>query len=219
MFLRLAKSMKISFNSQLSFRFFSKKGKQGKGKETKNELPEFDFDIENLKKDFDSSIKSFENSLQKITVGRGDPRILDKVYVQGLHCELSSIAQVVPKNANELLIKPFDLENIEPILSALNSSNMRFQYRKEGNSTIQVIIPKPTQEYKAQLVKQAKDFCEETKQNIRKKRQNSLNSLKDVKEIGEDDVKKIKNDVQKLTDKYTEMIEKMLKDKEKSLNS
>jgi ribosome recycling factor len=129
------------------------------------------------------------------------------------------LAQVTPKNANELLIKPFDVENMEPILAALNSSELRFQYRKEGTTAIHVTIPKATIEYKTQLIKQAHDFFEETKQNIRKKRQNSLNSLKDVKDVGEDDIKRIKNDIQKLTDKYSETLEKMLKDKEKYINS
>ena len=225
MFLRLAKSLKVTFNAQLSIRAFSKKQKSGKGgKESKagkdgEETAEFEFDLDKLKGEMDASVKAFDNSLQKITVGRGDPRVLDKVYVQTKHTELSSLAQVTPKNANELLIKPFDADNIEPILAALNSSELRFQYRKEGTSAIHVTIPKPTLEYKTQLIKQAHDYFEETKQNIRKKRQNSINSLKDAKDVGEDDIKRIKNDIQKLTDKYSESLEKMLKDKEKSINS
>lgn len=219
MFLRLIRAGKLSIHSPNSLRFFGKKGKNNKDSKEDKQKVDFEFDMEKVKKEMDSAVKSFEVSLQKISIGRGDPKMFDSIYIPSKKTELASLAQITPKNANELTIKPFDPADIETILSALNSSELRVQFRKEGNTLIYVTIPKPTPEYKNTLIKQAREYFEETKQNIRKKRQNSLNSLKDVKDVGEDDMKTLKADIQKVTDKYTELIEKMIKDKEKSLNN
>ena len=116
-------------------------------------------------------------------------------------------------------MKPFDPEDLDETLSALNISDIKMICRKDQVGTIHISIPKPTQEFRNELIKQARLACEESKQNIRKKRQNSLNSLKDIKDMGEDEIKRLKLDVQKLTDKYTESLEVILKEKEKSLNS
>jgi ribosome recycling factor len=199
--------------SGLLIRQFGKK-KQGRNEES----VQIEFDIEKVKREMESSMKAFENNLQRISIGRGDPRIFDQIYVQSKHTTLSSIAQIIPKNANEITIKPFDPKDIEDTLTALNMSEIKINARKEGTEVISVSIPKPTQEFRNELIKQAKEFCEDTKQNIRKKRQASLQNLKDAKEIGEDEIKRIKQEIQKLTDKYTELAEKTLKDKEKALS-
>jgi len=219
MFLRLIKSGKLSISSRCTVRGFSKKSKNTKDSKEDKPKSNFEFDLDKVQKDMDSALKAFDNSLQKISIGRGDPKIFDSIHVQSKKTNLASLAQITPKNANELTIKPFDSADVETILSALNLSDLRVQYRKEGNLSIHVTIPKPTQEYKNELIKQAKEYYEETKQNIRKKRQTSLNSLKDAKDVGEDDLKRIKADIQKVADKCTESIEKMMKEKEKTLNS
>ena len=196
-------------------RLFAKKTKNVK----EEQASQFSFDIEKVKREMEMSLKHFESHLQKISVGRGDPRMFDKLYVQAKHTELSNLACVTPVNANEISIKPFDVEDVENVLLALNTSSIKMQTRKEGNGTISVTIPKATQEFRSELVRQAREFCEEAKQNIRSKRQNSLHGLKDAKSVGEDEIKRIKNDVQKVTDRYAEQADKMLKEKEKILNS
>ncbi|OMJ66903.1 hypothetical protein SteCoe_36098 [Stentor coeruleus] len=204
-----------TLGSQAPVRFFAKKGSKNSKEEPQGST--INFDMEKLKREMDTSIKNFENSLQKVTIGRGDPRIFDKVYVQQKHTNLANIAQIIPKNANEITIKPFDSSDIEDILTALNLSEIRVQARKEAGGIIHITIPKPTNDYRNELIKQARDFAEETRQSLRKKRQGSLHTVKDMKD--EDELKRIKNDVQKVTDKYTETVEKMLKDKEKSLST
>ena len=132
---------------------------------------------------------------------------------------MSSIAQIIPKNANEITIKPFDPVDVDCALEALNLSEIKMTCRKDASGVIHVNIPKPTQDFRTELIKQAKSFCEDTKQSIRKKRQTSLQTLKDMKDVGEDEIKRMKNDIQKITDKYTENAEKILKEKEKVINS
>lgn len=199
-------------------RFFSKKKNQRDSKPVQVPV-EIDFDIEKIEKEMSATVKLFEGNLHKISVGRGDPRVFDEVYVPAKHATLSEISQIIPKNANEITVKPFDPKDVEAALAALNSSEIRMNCRKDASGVIHINIPKPTQEFRIELIKQARQLSEETKQNIRKKRQHSLNSLKEFKDVGEDEIKKLKNDVQKITDKFTENVENILKEKEKSINS
>ena len=161
-----------SFSAFSSLNSFTKFQSRPFGKKkTPREEPSqsVDFDIEKLKQEMDATMKGFETNLQKISIGRGDPRLFDKIYVPNKHTELSNIAQIIPKNANELSIKPFDPKDLEAALAALNLSEMKITTRKDGAGVINVTIPKPTQEFKNELIKQAKEFCEDAKQCIRKK--------------------------------------------------
>ncbi len=77
-----------------------------------------------------------------------------------------------------------------------------------------------TEERRKDLVKMAKKIGEEGKVRIRLLRRDSIESLKTaVKKEGlpEDESKKLQDDVQKLTDKYTNKIDSVLKEKENEI--
>ncbi|CAG9322939.1 unnamed protein product [Blepharisma stoltei] len=207
-------------------RFFAskKKGKdndkKGKGKNRNQSDEEVDeeFDIEPIKKDMAKPLKHFEECLQRVTLSRGDPRIFDELYVTSKHDNLSNLAQVAMRNASEVSIKPFDAANTDAIITAIQAANLNVNCRKEGSGTISVSIPKPTKEMRNELIKQAKQYLEETKNSIRNRRTHALSQIKDITSIGEDDVKNLQKEVQKIHDSIIKKAEEMLAAKEKAIN-
>ena len=77
-----------------------------------------------------------------------------------------------------------------------------------------------TEERRKELTKQVKKIGENAKIAIRNVRRDALEDFKTQKkngEITEDDLKVAENDIQKLTDKYIEEVDKLVELKEKEI--
>ena len=193
-------------------RFFAKKRDAPKAP-----APEIDFDLESLEGEMQKSIVTFEHNLQKLTIGRGDPRVFDELYVPSKKAYLSSLAQVVLKNANEVLVKPFDAKDVDGTIAALHSSDIKANITKDPTGTIHVTIPKPSQEYRTELVRKAKAYAEEAKVQVRKVRQSGLQVVKKIKNIPEDENRRLQKEVQTVHDKQLQEIDKLMLKKEQSI--
>ena len=82
--------------------------------------------------------------MTRIKVGRGDPKLFDQIYVPGKKTNLSEIAEIIPKNSQELIVKPFDPKDVNLTMAALNTCSLQVGASKEGIGSIIVTIPKPT---------------------------------------------------------------------------
>ena len=84
--------------------------------------------------------------------------------------------------------------------------------------TIRINVPALTEDRRRDLVKQAKAESENGKVGIRATRQSTNNELKKLQKDGapEDAVKAAEEEVQKLTDKYSKLIDDILRKKKKS---
>lgn len=74
-----------------------------------------------------------------------------------------------------------------------------------------------SKETRIELSKSVKKQAEQARSHIRRVRQDSMNTLKKSKEIAEDDVKEMKDAIQKLTDQCIVEIDALLEQKEKDL--
>ena len=77
-----------------------------------------------------------------------------------------------------------------------------------------------TEERRKELAKQCKSLSEEAKvavRNARRDANNALDRMKKDDDLPEDEVKREQNNVQKLTDKFIEEVDKSLSAKEKEL--
>ncbi|OQX73220.1 MAG: ribosome recycling factor, partial [Bacteroidetes bacterium 4484_249] len=84
---------------------------------------------------------------------------------------------------------------------------------------LRIIVPTVTEERRRDLVKQAKVEAENTKVGIRGSRRSANDEAKQLEKDGipEDDVKKLQEDIQKLTDEYIEKVDKLFEAKEKDI--
>jgi len=95
---------------------------------------------------------------------------------------------------------------------------------KSGPATtgelIRVPMPPLTEETRKDFIKHARSESESARVAIRNIRRDALGSVKDLlkeKEISEDDDRRAQDDVQKITNKYIEQVDKALAAKEKDL--
>ncbi len=101
---------------------------------------------------------------------------------------------------------------------AIQSSDLGINPQNDGR-IIRLLFPQLTEERRKELVKQVKKYGEESKVAVRNVRRDAVDKFKAQKkksEITEDDLKAAEADMQKITDNYIAMIDKLVEKKEKS---
>lgn len=159
--------------------------------------------------------------LQSLRAGRANPAILEKVTVDyyGTPTPINQMANVTAPEPRLLVIQPWDKSIIPNIEKAILKSDLGLNPNSDG-TVIRLAIPQLTQERRKELVKVVKKKGEEAKigvRNIRRDANEDLKALEKSKDISEDDNKKGQEDIQKLTDKYIQDIDKVLDNKEKEI--
>lgn len=179
-------------------------------------------------------LKPFEEKMNKtisvmnsefaaIRAGRANPAVLDKVLVDyyGTPTKIRDMASVSVSEARVLVIQPYDKSSLKNIERAIQASDVGINPANDG-TVLRLTFPQLTEERRKEIVKQVSRMAEDSKVAIRSIRRDANDKIKAMKKNGEateDDVKKLENEMQKLTDKFIEEIDKSASAKEKEILS
>ncbi len=168
--------------------------------------------IEALKKDFAS-----------IRTGKANPAVLNGVTVEyyGSPMPINQIASVSAPEPQMIVIKPYDKSILKAIEKAVQTADLGFNPQNDGE-LVRIPVPALTEQTRKDLVKQAKKIAEENKVAIRNIRRDAMDALKKLEKdsvISEDELKRRSDEVQKVTDKQIESIDKLASEKEKDIMS
>jgi ribosome recycling factor len=111
-----------------------------------------------------------------------------------------------------LTVRPFDRGAIGAIEKAIQAGNLGFNPSSDG-MMIRIQIPELTEDGRKELGKQAREFGEEGKIAVRKVRQEANETLKKEQKDGditEDEFHGDREEIQKLTDRFCEQIDKIV---------
>ena len=165
----------------------------------------------------EKAVQSMLKEFSKIRTGRASANILDSITVEyyGSPSPVRQISNVTTPEANQLLIKPYDPSTLKLIERAISASDLGITPINDG-VTIRLVFPKLTEERRRELVKGLGKVTEGAKVACRNIRRDGNDAIKKLK-LPEDDEKGYMEDIQKLTDKYIEQIDKETAIKEKEL--
>lgn len=163
------------------------------------------------------AIRALDEDLATYRTGRASPRMLDKIVAEmyGVSMPLQQLATVAAPEAGLLVIRPFDANSIPAIERAIITSNLGLNPSNDG-AVIRLAIPRLTEERRTQLSKQVSGRVEDAKVAVRNVRRDCLNDIRDMeneKMITEDESRKGQEDLQDLTNKHTDQIDKLGKEK------
>lgn len=166
-------------------------------------------------------LKNLEYEFSTIRAGRANPGVLDKIVVDyyGAPTAINAMAAVSVSEARVLVIQPWDASAMKLIEKAIMASDIGITPTNDGK-TIRIVFPQLTEERRKDLVKQIHKYGEEAKiatRNIRRDAMDKFKVMKKNSEITEDDLKDCEKEMQKLTDKNIENIEKICNVKEKEI--
>ncbi|OGQ34550.1 MAG: ribosome recycling factor [Deltaproteobacteria bacterium RIFCSPHIGHO2_12_FULL_43_9] len=171
--------------------------------------------------DFEKSFGNLKTELSKIRTGRANPAILDGIHVDyyGSQTPLRSLATFSTPDPTLIIIQPFDISALEAIEKAIQKSDLGISPSNDGK-IIRLPIPSLTEDRRRELIKVIKKYGEETKIALRQHRREANDASKEAekqKTFSEDDAKRLKDQIQKMTDDWTAKIDELLSKKESDL--
>lgn len=171
----------------------------------------------------EKSLGTLKQELASIRTGRANLAILDDVRVDyyGTPTPLNQVGTLSTPDPKMITIQPWEKHLIPEIEKAILKAGVGLTPSNDGR-LVRLPIPNLTEERRKELVKLAKKYCEESKVALRMVRRDSNELAKkkhDAKEISDDDLKRIQNQIQKLTDDHVSKADQLLAHKEKDILS
>lgn len=169
----------------------------------------------------EKAITQLKREFGQIRSGRANPLILDKVVVDyyGAPTPLRQLSQVNVQEGTTLVITPYDKSILKEIEKAIIKAEIGITPNSDG-ICIRLSFPPLTEERRKEIVKDVKKIGEEAKvavRNIRRDMTDSLKKIEKDEKLPEDTVKDNQDKIQKLTDKYTGIIDSNVSEKEKEV--
>jgi len=166
------------------------------------------------------SIDALGESLATLRTGRASPSMLNNVEIDyyGSPTPINQVASISVPEPRQLLIKPYDKNDVKSIINAINLANLGLNPINEGTQ-VRLLIPVLTEERRKEIVKKARKYAEETKVAIRNIRRDYMDFVKDSDDMSEDYQKRVTTDIQKVTDEAIKSVDSLLENKEKEIMS
>ena len=175
---------------------------------------------EMAKEHMEKALEHLDNELNRIRAGKANVHILDGVVVDyyGTPTPLNQVSNISTPDAKTIMIQPWEKTMIDPIEKALMTSNVGITPGNNGE-VIRLVIPQLTEERRRDLVKQVKSEGENARVSVRNARREANDEYKSMQKDGlsEDETKSAEDDIQKLTDEFTEKVEKVVEAKDNDI--
>lgn len=166
------------------------------------------------------SISHLEAELLKIRAGKATPSMLHSVMVDyyGSPTPIQQVANIGVMDARTLTVQPWEKPMLAQVAKGIINANLGFAPQDNGEMLI-ITIPPLTEERRRDLVKRAKAEAENAKVSIRSHRKDAIDMVKSLKEDGlsEDLQKDAENEIQNITNSFTNKIDTLLEAKEKDM--
>ena len=159
--------------------------------------------------------------LASVRTGRASTSLLDNLKVEyyGTHTPLNQVASLGIPDPSMITVQPWDPSLLAAIEKVIRSADLGLNPVNDGK-ILKVPIPPLNEERRKELVKHLHKAMENHRTAVRNIRRDSNEELKKLlkdKKISEDDERRGLDEVQKLTDDFTEKLESLAKSKEKEI--
>ncbi len=174
-----------------------------------------------IKKKFLKVIEHVKNELKSLRTGRASVSILDDIKVEaydGMY-KIQEVANIQVKDANLLVVSPWDQEVIQNIETAIKNSGLSLNPVVDGE-IIRIPIPALTQERRQEMVKKLHQIIEQGKvmlRSVRSEEKKEIEELEGESGVSEDDIQLSIEKLDDLIHEYSEKLEKIGQDKEQDL--
>lgn len=176
------------------------------------------YDFSQFKHSSEATLEWLKKEYTSLRTGRATPSILDSISVDayGSKMQINQVASVSVSDPKSMLVTPWDKGLSAEIDRAIREANLGLAVSTDS-SGVRVAFPELTTDRRALLIKTAKEKLEEARIRVRNDRQKILNDI-DGKDLGEDEEKRLKGELQKLIDDINKKLEELLERKSKEIS-
>jgi ribosome recycling factor len=167
------------------------------------------------------AVQALQDELATIRTGRASPALIEHLHVEayGVSTPLNQLASITAPEARLLVVQPWDPHLLGAIEKAILKSDLGLNPTNDGR-VIRVVIPYLSEERRKELIRITRKKVEEGRVAVRAHRHDALETMERMqknKEISEDDFKRGKERLQKLTDTYIAKVDEVGAHKEEEI--
>ncbi len=181
--------------------------------------------VEDIKKDANirmkKSVETLRHELTKLRTGRAHASLLDHVTVPyyGTDTPLNQVASVSVADPRTLLVQTWERKLIPDVEKAIMNADLGLNPVTAGE-VIRVPLPPLTEERRKEMTKIVRHEAENARvaiRNIRRDANQHLKALIKDEHLAKDAEHRAEAEIQKLTDKFIQEVDEVLKEKEQDL--
>ncbi|KAF0118961.1 MAG: ribosome recycling factor [Rhodospirillaceae bacterium] len=174
-----------------------------------------------LQRRMDTAIEALKKEFSGLRTGRASPGLLDPVMVEayGAAMPLVQFATISVPEPRLLTVQVWDKTMVKAVEKAIRDAGLGLNPAAEGQN-VRVPIPPLNEERRAELVKVAHRYTEQTKVSVRNVRRDGMDALKKMEKDGvlsQDQQRQHGQDVQGMTDEHIQRVDDLLATKEKEI--
>ncbi|KPJ59903.1 MAG: ribosome recycling factor [Latescibacteria bacterium DG_63] len=174
--------------------------------------------LKNAEQRMKKALEHLRQELASVRTGKATTALLDPVRVEyyGSQVPLNQVAGVSAPEPRLLVVHPWERTMVPEVEKAILKADLGLNPASDG-TVIRIPIPSLTEERRLDLVKLVKKMVEEGRVGVRNMRRDGNDEIKKAEKdgrISEDVSRKTQNEMQKLTDRYIEMMDELLSKKE-----
>ena len=167
----------------------------------------------------EAAVEHVASEFGTVRSGRANPQLLHRINVEyyGSPTPLQQLASMSVPEPRLLVIQPFDKGSVTDIERAIQQADMGLNPTNDG-SVIRIAFPPLTEERRKELIRLVRNMAEDGKVSVRNVRRAAKADMEELHgEISDDDIRRGEDELQGLTDKFTERIDEILANKEEEL--
>ena len=167
------------------------------------------------------TLEAFRRDLNQLRTGRATPSLIEDLPVDyyGTPTPLKQIASIAAPDARAITVQPWDKGAFREIEKSLQRSEMGFNPSNDG-AVITVPIPPLTTQRRQEMVRLLRKKAEDGKVSVRNVRREGLDTLRKLerdKSISQDQNRRAQEQLQKVTDGHTKLIDETASAKESEI--
>jgi ribosome recycling factor len=167
------------------------------------------------------AVDAMERDFAAIRTGRASPAIVERLPVDyyGTQTPLNQLAGISVPEAHQIVIQPWDRAALGAIEKAILKSDVGLTPNVDG-TVVRLTIPPLTEERRKDIVRAVHKRMEEARVEIRNHRREAHDDIKRRErdgELGADDARREQDQLQKVTDRWVDEVDRIGKVKEQEV--
>jgi ribosome recycling factor len=179
--------------------------------------------VSQMRQKMQKALLSLQEDLSTVRTGRAMPSLVENVVVTvyggAQRLRIKELTTIAASDPQTLVLQPFDPSIAGEIQKGIMEANIGLTPSSDGN-VIRISIPPLSQERRVELIKLMKQKLENGRIAIRQIRQDARNIVRkqhNDKEISEEQMYGIDQNIQKITDEIMIPVDEMGRKKEEEL--
>lgn len=174
-----------------------------------------DVDLKGLEKRMDGAFEALKSEFSGLRTGRASANLVEPINVDayGSHMPMSQVGTVSVPEPRMITVQVWDKGLVGAVEKAIRESGLGVNPVVDGTN-VRIPLPPLTEERRVELTKVAGKYGEQGRVAVRNVRRDGMEAIKKADGLGEDEKKRLSDEVQKLTDAMVKKIDDALEAKE-----